>query len=166
MLILFSCGENDGNSPNLQIIQTQTDTTILLNKPTIIFDKVLETGWYYLVDTANGYKRQLDKTSEYYFLNPIPIAKSKDFTTLEIYKSTHGDDYGLTMRLNDTGTKAWSEATGKSVGNKLAFILDDKLLFTAVVNSQIDFGVTALNRGDISKEELERIKAIIENEMK
>ena len=68
------------------------------------------------------------------------------------------------MRLNETGTKAWSVATEKSVGRKLAFILDNRLLHAPSVNSQITGGVTALNRNEYSKAELENFKTIIDSE--
>lgn len=68
------------------------------------------------------------------------------------------------MRLDETGTKAWSIATKKAVGRKLAFILDNRLLHAPAVNSQIIGGVTALNRSDYSKAELEDFKTIILSE--
>ncbi len=123
----------------------------------------LYTGWYYLSDTPNGYKRQLDKSTEIYFLDRTPITTAKNFTTLEIYESSQ-KYLGLAMRLDEEGTKIWSIATQRSVGKQLAFILDNKLLQVAKVNSQIKGGMTALNRGDYSKEELENFKTIIESE--
>ena len=66
------------------------------------------------------------------------------------------------MQLDKQGNKEWSIAIGKSIWKHLAFILNDKLIFTPKVNVQIDFGMTALNRGDLTKEELEEIKKQIE----
>ena len=36
-------------------------------------NSTLATGWYHIVETENGFKRQLDKTDEYYFIDPKPI---------------------------------------------------------------------------------------------
>lgn len=127
---------------------------------------ILQTGWYYVVDSNNGYKRLLDKSNEYYFIDPKPIVNVKEFTVLEVYKNNYDDNYGLSIQLNKKGTEAWADATGESIGKKLGFIFDDKLLYAPNVNSQITFGITALNRGDISKNDLEEIKIIIEREMK
>jgi len=126
----------------------------------------LYTGWYYIVDTANRFERQLDKSSQTFFINPNPIVTAKNFTTLEIYESSAaGHKYlGLTMRLDKKGTEQWSTATGISIGKQLAFILDNKLLHVATVMSQITAGVTALNRGNYTRQELEKFKGIIENE--
>jgi len=68
------------------------------------------------------------------------------------------------MKLDDSRTKFWSEATKKSIGKQLAFLFDNKLLHMPEVNSQITGGTTALNRDIYSVKELETIKAAIENE--
>ena len=68
------------------------------------------------------------------------------------------------MRLGKEGTENWSYATQKAIMKKLAFILDNRLLQVATVNSQITGGITALNRRDYSRQELENFKIIIESE--
>jgi preprotein translocase subunit SecD len=131
------------------------------------FDRtLLYTGWYYLVESDNGYKRQLDKSTETYFIDRHPIVTAKNFTSLDIYESNAGGQTyaGLSMNLDDEGTANWSVATEKSMDKKLAFILDNRLLEVARVNSQITTGVTALNRREYSRAELENFKTIIESE--
>jgi preprotein translocase subunit SecD len=127
---------------------------------------ILHTGWYYVIDTANGVERRLDKSSQTFFLDPLPIVTAKNFTSFEIYESNaDGHKYlGLTLRLDKEGTENWSSATANSIGKQLAFVLDNRLLQVARVNSQITAGVTALNRGDYTREELENFKTIIKNE--
>jgi preprotein translocase subunit SecD len=108
----------------------------------------------------------LDKSTDTFFIDPKPIVVVKNFTTFEIYESNaDGQKYiGLTMRLDEVETENWSVATEKAIGKQLAFILDNRLLHVAKVNSQISACVTALNRGDYSKSELENFKTIIESE--
>ena len=134
---------------------------ILVHDSTILY-----TGWYYVVDTDNGFKRQLYKSTDSFFIDPTPIVVAKNFTTFEIYESNAGGQkyIGLTMRLDKAGTENWSVATGKSIGKQLAFVLDNQLLQVAKVNSQITVGVTALNRADYSRAEIENFKTIIESE--
>ncbi len=124
------------------------------------------TGWYYISEIEQGFKLQLENSKEYFFIDPTPIVTAKNFTTLEIYESNAGGKkhIGLTIRLDKSGTKKWSLATEKSVGKKLAFILDNKLIYTLHINSQITGGTTALNRGDLTIEQLEEIKRILEKE--
>ena len=68
------------------------------------------------------------------------------------------------MRLDKEGTENWSYATQKAIMKKLAFVLDNELLQVATVKSQITGGVTVLNRGDYSRQELENFKTVIESE--
>ena len=145
-------------------LRTKSNNKEHYNTDTIKLDSTyLETGWYYIVDNDNNFQRQLDKSNDTFFIDPRPIVTAKNFMKFEIYTSRYGD-VGLSILLDKKGTKNWSIATEKAIGNYLAFILDNKLLQVARVNSQITVGVTALNRGDYSKEELEKIRTIIENE--
>lgn len=119
--------------------------------------------WYYIIDTNTGYNRQLTKSEEVYFIKPKPIVTAANFSKLQIYNNKEG---GLEMLIkpDEKGTEAWSIATEKYVGKKLAFILDNKLLEADYVNSQITAGVTALISGGHTKGELENFKTMIESE--
>ncbi|WP_437921917.1 SecDF P1 head subdomain-containing protein [Sphingobacterium sp. LRF_L2] len=156
-LILTYCSVNNSRAKN------NDNETHFVADTTKHDSTYLCTGWYYVVYNDSNFKRQLDKTNDTFSIDPKPIVTAKNFTTFEIYTSNYGD-IGLTMQLDENGTESWSIATEKAIGNYLAFILDDKLLYLARVNSQITVGVTALNRGDYSKEELEKIRMIIESE--
>jgi preprotein translocase subunit SecD len=150
-IVLLSCG----------LMNTSNNTDSL--KTISNFEGRLQTGWYYISDSNNTYKRQLDKTEEYYFINPMPILTAKNIRRLQIY-ADDADGFILMMRFDDVGTEAWTIATEKAIGKKLAFIVDDKLVQAPFVNSQITAGVTALNRVDYSRTELEQFKKIIESE--
>lgn len=127
---------------------------------------ILCTGWYYVRDNNNGVLRQLDKSNESYFIDPKPIVTAKNFITLEIYKGKGGSakHIGLAMYLDEAGTKNWSIATENAIEKKLAFILDNRLLQVAKVNSRISSGTTALNRRNYSRAELKKFKAIIKSQ--
>ena len=167
-LLLTGCSDN--NSAKLKVgdrlledpehhIKDSPD--ILKHDSTILY-----TGWYYVVDTPNNYKRQLDKTDETYYLDPKPIITAKNVTTFEIYEGNYNNKkyFGLVMRLDKEGTENWSYATQKAVTKKLAFVVDNRLLQAPTVNSQITGGVTELSRTEYSKQDLENFKTIIESE--
>jgi len=170
ILVLTSCGDNNSDRDKQKIGDRLLEDPEhhIKDSPDILKhdSTVLYTGWYYVVDTSNGYKRQLDKSEETYYLDPKPIVTAKNITTFEIYESSYNNKkyFGLTMRLDKAGTENWSIATAKAITRKLAFVLDNRLLQVATVNSQITAGVTALNRGGYSREELENFKTIIESE--
>lgn len=172
VILLTSCADNSSTKGNKRIGDrlletpeqlTKDSSDILINDSTLLY-----TGWYYVIDTPNGYKRQLDKSNETYYLDPKPIVIAKNFTTFEIYESTFNDKqyFGLSINLDKEGTENWSNATRKAeiTGTRLAFILDNRLLQVSKVNSQITGGVTALNRGEYSRQELEYFITIIKSE--
>lgn len=131
---------------------------------TIRNDKVLKTGWYFILNKKIGVKRKLDKDTTIYYLDSTPILTAKNIIKLEIYKTSSGI-IGLSMKFDKIGTKAWSVATEKATDSYLAFIMDDKLLTVPRINDQIISGVSALNRGQIyTEQELLAIKKVIEEE--
>lgn len=130
-------------------------------------DSMLKTGWYYVSDNETNYKRQLDKTSEFYFIDPNVIVPVEQFNKLELTESRYDNEKYpmLIIRFDSTGTDNWSLATEKSIGGKLALIINDKLVIASKVNSQITAGVSAINRSDYSQQDLEEILKTIETEL-
>jgi preprotein translocase subunit SecD len=125
-------------------------------------DSMLMTGWYYLSDTDSEFVRQLDKTDEFYAVNPFPILTAEDIIMLSVDKNNWGELY-LSMKFGKAGTEFWRVATGKSVGKNLALIVNDKLISMSYVNSEITAGVSAFGRTGCLKEEYEAIKQEIES---
>ena len=122
----------------------------------------LLTGWYYISDIDNGFVRQLDNTDEFYTMNPFPILTAEDITTLSIETNSREEMY-LFMKFGKAGTELWRAATRKSIGEKLAFIVNDKLVGIPQVHAEITAGVSTLGRMDYSKEDYEKVKQAIEN---
>lgn len=129
-------------------------------------DSVLTTGWYYITDNETGFERRLDKSEEMYFVDPKPILVKEHFDKIEIFESDFQgqyDDYmGLSIQINKKYVDLWAEATGKSIGKRLGLIIDNKLVNAPQVNARIEGGMTALNRGVYTREELEEFKKLIE----
>lgn len=127
----------------------------------------LKTGWYYVLDKENSYSKQLYKSNEKYFIDPHPIVLAKHFAKVEIESSNYNGkpNQYLLIKFDQIGTDAWSKATEKALNKKLALVIDGKLIIAPTVNSKITAGVSALNRGDLSEEELEKFKKILRSEM-
>ncbi len=124
----------------------------------------LKTGWYYIADTDNGFKRQLDQTTEYYFIDPSVIVPLEQFEKLEL--TDNKDNFPmLIIRFDKNGTNSWSIATEKAIDKNLALIINDKLVATPKVNSQITAGVSALSRTGYDKQDLDEILKTIEAEL-
>ena len=166
--VFRSCDDSSNQNPLITI----PEPAHLINDSGDIlrFDSnILRTGWYYVVtDSSDGYERQLDRSDETYYIDPKPIITAKNFTRFEIFESGLKDKkyIGLSMWLDKKGTESWAYATEKSSMThiKLAFIVDDRLLYVAQAESEITGGVTALNRGIYTREELENFKKMIQRE--
>jgi hypothetical protein len=130
-------------------------------------DSVLRTGWYYISDNETNYKRQLDKTSEFYFIDPNVIVPVQQFDKIELTESKYDNEKYpmIIIRFDFKGTDNWSIATEKSIGGKLALILNDKLVIAPKVNAQITAGVSAINRSDYSQQDIDEIFKTIETEL-
>jgi hypothetical protein len=128
----------------------------------ILTDSILVSGWYYIIETDNGIKRQLDKSEEFYFVDPKPILVKEHFDKIEIFetdfKGQYPDYIGLEIRINKEYANLWATATEKWIGKRLGLIIDNKLVNAPQVNARIDGGMTSLNRDVYSKEELEEFK--------
>jgi preprotein translocase subunit SecD len=122
-------------------------------------DSSLATGWYYVNEGKSGLKRQLDKSDEFYYIDPKPIVVKENFMYFEIYetnfKETCSNYIGLKMQFDKVGTKAWAIATKRAISKRLALIIDNVLIVAPIVNDQIKNGVSAINRNDYSTAELQ-----------
>ena len=141
LLIIFS-------SCNGQENVRQTDSKINIDSvySQILKDSVLVTGWYYILDSGNGFKRQLDKSHEIYVIDPKPIVTKANFIKIEIFETDFNGAYpdyiGLMIMLDQDGINAWTFATRKSIHKKLALIINNKLIYTPIVNAEITNGMT------------------------
>ena len=120
----------------------------------------LPTGWYYVLEDSSGVERVLDRSTEKYWLRAKPIITGDHIVEFKTYHSKSGD-VGLSMQLDKDGINAWSWATGRAIGGELAFVVNNRLLYVAKVNSEITNGMTALNRGIYDEEELKAIEVEI-----
>ncbi|MCQ6960290.1 SecDF P1 head subdomain-containing protein [Mucilaginibacter aquariorum] len=123
---------------------------------------VLKTGWYYVADKKNNYQRQQLNNKESYFINPRLIIPVNNFKTLEIRDALEPGASEIFIQFNERGTNAFRMATGNSINKRLAFIIDDKLIYTAIVNAQISSGLAVIN--GYSKTELEKFATQIKSE--
>jgi hypothetical protein len=170
ILLLASCTYNNSNErkENSSHRLLEDPEHHIKDSPDILThdSSILYTGWYYVSESSNGYKRQLNKQNEIYYINPKPILTAKDLTTFEIYESFFNNKKKLvlSMRLNKDGTEIWSNATLAAQGKKLAFVVDNLLIDVETINSPITHDVTALTGGNYTRAELENFKRIIESE--
>ena len=127
-----------------------------------IENATLMTGWYNITNIDSSFVRQMEKANEFYSINPYPIVTATEITNMVI-KENNAGEYVLYMNFGKKGTKLWRLATKKAIGERLAFIVNDKLLIAPYVNAEISNGKSFFYRKDYTKEDLEKIKQEIEN---
>jgi preprotein translocase subunit SecD len=124
---------------------------------------VLKTGWYYVTDKKSSYQRQQLNNKESYFIDPTSIALVGDFKIVKLIEPAKQGAFELLIQLDEHGTSAFKKATGISKDKRLGFILDNKLIYTAVVNAQISSGLAVIS--GYSKSELEGFANQIKSEI-
>lgn len=132
---------------NCSSTKTKLEETTKANDP-----NYLVTGYYYLSKDTNRFERALLGTTRNYYLNPTPIITVENFLTASVEKNNFGDYY-IRIDLDETGGKNWTEATGKTIGDSLAIVINNELIHVARVNAQITAPVTAIMRSGLTKKE-------------
>ncbi|WP_299529131.1 hypothetical protein [Ulvibacterium sp.] len=128
----------------------------------------LETGWYFETRGNEGIEKELFKSGERLVLNPAPIVKIKDFDELELYVSVYGTN-GLSIRFKEgQATEDWISATEKAhiADLRLGLVINNELICALTIASPISAGISAINRDDLTKAELEEFKRKLEMEKK
>lgn len=125
--------------------------------PVIVEGDILPTGWYYVSDTPTKFARQFNGDTAHYFIVPEPIVVAGNIERMELYVDREGND-GLAMYFDEDGSKEWLTATEKYVGKKLGFVINNRLVHTANVMGSVDGGVSAINNGKYSKDDLDLLR--------
>jgi len=132
ILILFLFGWSSSDTVNNRIKIPDWKHHIKDSPDILKIDSVLYTGWYFIKDTSTGYKRQLEKTNETYNIDPIPIVTATSFDKVTMFHEK--DCYALLIWLDKKGSYTLNVAKQEFKGSKLAFILDNRLLRTQLVD--------------------------------
>ncbi len=152
LIFAVSC---DGPKQN-NVIQADIEQALEQN----LADSTLVTGWYYILSTEDGFKRELDKTDEFYFIDPKPIVIKEHFSKVEIYSPLDSNGqpenfFALSIQIGKDYEDLWANATEKHAGKWMGLIIDNVLVSAPMVKWRIEEGRSSLNRGVYSKEELE-----------
>lgn len=126
----------------------------------------LTTGWYFESDNNDGIPRKMFKSEKTVFLKPEPIIEIKDFEKLELYEGRDGF-VGLRIQFDEgKATENWINATERAYAAdiRLALIINNELIYAPRVASPVYAGISAINREDLTKEELMSFKNKLEKE--
>ncbi|NFE73261.1 protein translocase subunit SecF [Clostridium botulinum] len=104
----------------------------------------------------------LSKSGNLVFKSPEgeEILTGKDVKKASAVLNQQDGNPVVSLELNDDGQKAFAEATGKYVGQKISVYMDDELLTSPTVQTQITDG-SAIITGSTSLEDAKKLAGII-----
>lgn len=110
----------------------------------------LKTGFYRITENdsclnSNDYLKISDSGEEY-CININPIVTDENFQSVNITADTTNDgiNYIVGIKLDSSGAELIKKATGKMVGQKAAFIINDKIVAAPIIRDPIESGNIAV----------------------
>lgn len=117
----------------------------------------LATGFYKISDKETGCERELASENEYYFIVPKKIIGAEHIKSVA-YKMEQVNGIPnpiLMMELDNAGTQLFSAMTGNAIAKKIAFMLNNKLIYASIVSAKVETGKISMAGGDYTKADLE-----------
>jgi len=174
IIILTLCGCNASNTANNNKTIPDTGGNRKNNPSILKSDSVISTGFYLIKDSGASIKRQLVKTNDTYGIDEKPIVTAINFDTVSSYHEK--DCYALFIWLDKHGSQLLDIAKHNYKGEKIAFIVGNKLVRTQLLDdpqfAQVDkhddqrtYGqILAFPCNSFSPAELEEYETIINND--
>jgi len=127
-------------------------------------ETLLKTGFYRVVEHdsckgTDGYTMINNSGTEYCISNN-PIITDANFKSVNIKADTteSGITYSVGIKLDTTGTRIIKEVTGKMIGQKAAFLINNEIIAAPTVRDQISTGHIAVF---CDQETIEKVKAAL-----
>ena len=126
----------------------------------------LKTGFYRVVEQdsckgTDGYTIINNSGTEYCISNN-PIITEANFKSVDIKADTteSGITYSVGIKLDSAGTLIIKKVTGKMIGQKAAFIINNEIIAAPTVRDQISSGHIAVF---CDEETIEKVKAALKS---
>lgn len=121
------------------------------------FEACRSNGWYYITSGTQD------------SLSAEPIVTTKDFVSIRLdsFMSERTDEmaYQIMGRMNDQSIKIWADATEQSIGKRIGFVCNNKVVCNPLVNARIESGNFAISgEGPEFKAMYRQIQEDIKNE--
>ena len=129
----------------------------------------LKTGWYIVTDSIQGIPKEtnINSKKELIYIDTIAKLTSKDIELFYLSPDSRDKNIlNLIMYFDKKGTKKWALLTKQSIHKDLAFIINNKVLMTPTVHSQITSGVSVLWGNNYTPEEMIAIKELLQLQKK
>lgn len=151
------------------LIKPDSATTVVRVAPTAyenaVFDKnktdtTLATGFYFISTTPTEHQRLLEKSDTSVFIRPNPILTFRNFVNVSIEQRHREKEviYLLTIYLDAAGEKKLFHTTLSHIGDRIAFIVNDKLIANPIIVSAVADNKIPINRNVYSLQELKSLE--------
>lgn len=129
----------------------------------------LQTGYYFVVEKSDSAVYLTGKNDSLY-LNKTPIITVRDFKRIKVKGSSFQTSI-VQIYLTDKAKEPFKIATSKWIGNKIAFVIDSKIIMVPIVMAEIPDGkiwMSGVSENGVNntRKELLTIKKTIEDEIK
>lgn len=157
-LLLFSC-TNNTNSEKHTASQDKSNNTFINSDTRKVDTSHVATGFYFLADKEQGIKMRKDHSNEDYNISPKPFVSVKNILRANAQKNiTEGRvTYGVTLVLDNQGTKDLEEATGNPSYPFITIIMANRLLYVVPNTSKIKTGLMQIILVDYTENEVDEM---------
>lgn len=128
----------------------------------------LKTGWYIVTDdVTKGIPKDIfiNGQKQIVYIDSNPQLTPKDIEFFYLTKDQNDENVvNLVMYFNEQGTEKWATLTNQLIRRKLAFVINNVVEMTPMVQSQITNGVSVLWGNVYTPDEMYTIKKLLERQ--
>lgn len=128
----------------------------------------LKTGWYSIFeDKTKGIPKEININGniEIIYIDTIPQLSVQDIEFFYLTKEARLENVlNLIMYFDTKGTEKWAILTEQSIHKRLAFVINNVVVTTPTVHSQIPNGVSLMSGNEFTPAEMLAIKRLLESQ--
>jgi hypothetical protein len=128
----------------------------------------LKTGWYMVTDDlTKGVPKEIiiNGQNQTIYIDPFIQLSVKDIEVFYLVKDPRvASRVNIMMYFNEIGTEKWSVLTEKSIRKQLAFVINNVVVSTPMVQSQITNGISLFDGADYTPKEMFALKRVLESQ--
>ncbi|PBQ32673.1 hypothetical protein CNR22_13120 [Sphingobacteriaceae bacterium] len=122
----------------------------------------LETGCYAVTQTPTKYSRITRGSSDVIYLQPVPLVNLNQIVDVQM---SNRDGFSLYIYFNKRGEEAFTEATEKYTGKRLAIVVDNEVIIAPKIAGKIT-GESVQIAGGFTEDEMFELYKKIKEEIK
>lgn len=128
----------------------------------------LKTGWYIVTDeVTKGIPKDIfiNGQKQIVYIDSNPQLTPKDIEFFYLTKDQNDEKVvNLVMYFNEQGTEKWATLTNQLIRRKFAFVINNVVEMTPMVQCQITNGVSVLWGNEYTPDEMYTIKKLLERQ--